>query len=110
MSIRKKGTVFAVLLVSLFLPISQANAPMPFASPAASEANTVIGMPSTPAKHTLDGTIRDVLPNENADNAVKGIEIQLSAREMMEGHSTQSHARPLYKFDPVEIGLLEHEI
>jgi len=110
MSIRKKETVFAVLLVSLFLPISQADAPMPIASPAASEANTVIGTSSTSAEHALDGTIRDVLPNEDADNAVKGIEIQLSAREMMEGHSTQSYARPLYKFDPVDIGFLEQGI
>lgn len=110
MNIGKKGAVCAVLLLSLFLPISQANAPTPIASPAASEANTVIGTSSKPVEHALDGTIRDVFPNEDADNAVKGIEIQLSAREMMEGHSTQSYARPLYKFDPVDIGFLEQGI
>lgn len=106
MIVLKKGAVCAVLFLSLYSPAGQAAAPP---SRVASDADPIIGTASsTPTEHALDGAIRYVFPTE--DEAVKGIEIQLSAREMMEGHSTESYARPLYRFDPVEIGLLEQGI
>lgn len=106
MIVLKKGAVCTVLFLLLYLPAGQAIAPP---SRVVSGADPIIVQDfSTPAVHALDGAIRYVFPTEN--EAVKGIEIQLSAREMMEGNSTQSYARPLYKFDPVEIGLLEQGI
>lgn len=109
MNVLKKGVACGILLGSLCLPVGQAAAPKSIVASSAADA-TIGTASSTPAERALDGAIRYVFPSEDVEDAVKGIEIQLSAQEMIEGHSTPSYARPLYRFDPVELGLLEQGI
>ncbi|MEJ8306454.1 hypothetical protein [Saccharibacillus sacchari] len=109
MNVLKKAMACGILLASLCLPVGQAAAPTSIVASSAADATLSTDF-STPAERALDGGVRYVFPSKGAEDAVKGIEIQLSAQEMIKGHSTPSYARPLYLFDPLELGLLEQEI